>query len=122
MTRPSRAGGKASETKARKAGPAKGSKRKRPPVSDPIKELKEAQAQQSAMAEILKIIASSQTDVDQVLNAIVKSACKLCDAYDANILLRIGDDLHYSAHHGSIPTGTDPVSYTHLTLPTTPYV
>ncbi|MGH6753455.1 MAG: GAF domain-containing protein, partial [Bradyrhizobium sp.] len=35
----------------------------------------------------------------------VESACALCDAYDANVLLKIGDDLHFSAHHGPIPTG-----------------
>jgi GAF domain-containing protein len=110
MARPSRTDDKRSRAKGRKAGPTKGSKaaklRKRPPASDPRKELKEAQAQQSAMAEILKIIASSQTDVDKVLNAIVESACKLCDAYDAGVVLRMGDDLHFSAHHGPIPTGT----------------
>lgn len=111
MARLSKTGGRASKVHARRSGktqPSVAAKpRKRPPVSDPIKELKQAQAQQSAMAEILKIIASSQTDVDKVLNAIVESACKLCDAYDANVLLRIGDALHYSAHHGPIPTGTD---------------
>jgi GAF domain-containing protein len=110
MARLSKTGGKMSWAKGRKASPIKGSKaaklRKRPAVSDPIDELKEAQAQHSAMAEILKIIASSQTDVDQVLNAIVESACKLCDAYDAGVVLRMGDDLHFSAHHGPIPTGT----------------
>ena len=35
------------------------------------------------------------------------SARELCDSYDAVVLLRIGDDLHYSEHHGPIPIGLD---------------
>jgi GAF domain-containing protein len=42
-----------------------------------------------------------------VLKAIVESACELCEAYDANVLLKFGDALHFSAHHGPIPTGRD---------------
>ena len=39
------------------------------------------------------MIASSPTDVEPVLKAIVESACELCDAYDAVVLLKDGDDL-----------------------------
>ena len=53
------------------------------------------------------MIASSPTDVGPVLQAIVESACELCEAYDAIVLLKDGDDLRFSAHHGSITTGTD---------------
>ena len=52
---------------------------------------------------ILSVIASSPTDVGPVLKAIVESACELCDAYDAIVLLKDGDDLRFSAHHGPIP-------------------
>jgi len=45
---------------------------------------------------VLRAIASSPADVESALNAIVESACALCDAYDANVLLRIGDHLHFS--------------------------
>ena len=51
------------------------------------------------------MIASSPTDVGPVLKAIVESACELCDAYDAVVLLKDGDDLRISAHHGPIPIG-----------------
>ena len=70
-------------------------------------DLEEALRYQTGSANILNVIASSPTDVQPVLKAIVESACKLCDAYDANVLLKFGDDLHFSAHHGPIPTGRD---------------
>src|SRR6266576_2839892 len=50
---------------------------------------------------------SSPTDVGPVLEAIVKSACELCEAYDATVLLRDGDDLRISEHHGPIPIGLE---------------
>ncbi|ANW05492.1 histidine kinase [Bradyrhizobium icense] len=68
-------------------------------------DLSEALQQQTATAEVLKVIASSPTEVGPALQAIVESACKFCDAYDANVLLKIGNELHFSAHHGPIPTG-----------------
>jgi two-component system NtrC family sensor kinase len=46
---------------------------------------------------------SSPTDVAPVLKAIVESACELCDAYDAAVLLGDGDQLRFRAHHGPIP-------------------
>jgi GAF domain-containing protein len=69
------------------------------------RDLSEALTYQTGSANILKVIASSPTDVEPALKAIVESVCELCDAYDANVLLKIGDDLHFSAHHGPIPTG-----------------
>jgi GAF domain-containing protein len=66
-------------------------------------DLSEALTYQTGSANILSVIASSPTDVEPVLMAIVKSACELCDAYDAVVLLKDGDDLRVSAHHGPIP-------------------
>jgi two-component system, NtrC family, sensor kinase len=71
-------------------------------------ELTVAREQQIATADVLKVIASSPGEVGSALQAVVQSACKLCNAYDANVVLKIGDDLHYSAHHGPIPTGREP--------------
>jgi len=71
-------------------------------------ELTVAREQQIATADVLKVIASSPGEVGSALQAVVESACKLCNAYDANVVLKIGDDLHYSAHHGPIPTGREP--------------
>jgi two-component system, NtrC family, sensor kinase len=66
-------------------------------------ELSEALIHQTASANILRVIASSQTDVGPVLREIIDSACKLCDAYDAAVWLKEGDDLRFSAHHAPIP-------------------
>ena len=77
-------------------------------VQTRTEELSEALQQQTATGEVLKVIASSPTDVSPALQAIVESACTFCDAYDAGVLLKIGDNLHFSAHHGPIPTGQQP--------------
>ncbi len=66
-------------------------------------DLSEALTYQTGSANILKVIASSPTDVGPVLKAIVESACELCEAYDAVVLLKDGDDLRFSAHNGPIP-------------------
>ncbi|MFL6827742.1 MAG: GAF domain-containing protein [Bradyrhizobium sp.] len=67
------------------------------------RDLQEALTSQTGSANILKVIASSPTDVGPVLKAIVESACELCEAYDAVLRLKDGDDLCVSAHYGPIP-------------------
>ena len=52
------------------------------------KDLGESLEQQTATAEILKVISSSPTDVQPVLNAIVRSAASLFDPCNAAILMR----------------------------------
>ena len=71
------------------------------------RDLTEALTYQTGSGNILKVIASSPTDVGPVLAAIAENAAELCDAYDAAVLLKVGDDLHFSAHHGSIPIGLE---------------
>jgi GAF domain-containing protein len=66
-------------------------------------ELTEALTYQTGSSNILRVIASSPTDVGPVLKAIVDSACELCEAYDAIVVLKEGDELRFSAHHGPIP-------------------
>jgi two-component system, NtrC family, sensor kinase len=72
-------------------------------VQAKTRDLSEALVYQTGSANILKVIASSPTDVGPVLKAIVESACELCGAYDAVVLLKDGDSLRSSAHHGPIP-------------------
>jgi two-component system, NtrC family, sensor kinase len=67
------------------------------------RELSEALTYQTGSANILRVIASSPTDVAPVLNSIVESACELCEAYDSVVTLRDGNELSLGAHHGPIP-------------------
>ncbi len=72
-------------------------------VQSKTRDLTEALAYQTGSGNILGVIASSPTDVEPVLKAIVDSACELCGAYDAVVVLKDGDSLRFYAHHGPIP-------------------
>jgi GAF domain-containing protein len=68
-------------------------------------ELKEALEQQTATSQILGVIASSPTNIQPVLDAIVQSAARVCGSDDATIRLVEGDDMFLAAHFGTIPIG-----------------
>ncbi len=76
-------------------------------VQAKTRDLSEALTYQTGSGNILSVIASSPTDVEPVLKAIVESACSLCDANDALLRLRVGDYLHASAHHGPLRMDAD---------------
>jgi GAF domain-containing protein len=66
-------------------------------------ELTESLEQQTATGEILRVISSSPTDIQPVLDAVVENAARFCGAYDASIFSLEGDNLRVAAHHGPIP-------------------
>src|SRR5258705_2446497 len=72
-------------------------------VQAKTRDLSEALTYQTGSGNILRVIASAPTDVEPVLKAIAESACELCDAYDAVVRLKYGDELQIRAHHGPIP-------------------
>jgi len=76
-------------------------------VQAKTRDLEEALVYQTGSSNILKVIASSPTDVGPALKAIVESACEICGAYDAVVFLKDGGDLVFSAHHGPIPLRMD---------------
>ena len=66
-------------------------------------ELREALDQQTATSEILRVITSSPTDLQPVLDAIAESAARLCNAKDAVIRLVEENVLRLAAHKGPFP-------------------
>ena len=115
MRRRSRAGGEPVKTRrrktaARKRGNApKAAVRRSLPagqeteVARLTRERDEAREQRTATAEVLKIISTSPTELQPVLEAVVKSAARFCEADDVTIFELDGQDLRATAHWGAVP-------------------
>jgi two-component system NtrC family sensor kinase len=65
--------------------------------------MNEALEQQRATSEVLRVIASSPTEIQSVLDAIVTAAARLLDVADAHIMRVEGQLLRAVAKHGSSP-------------------
>src|SRR5262245_16665293 len=78
-------------------------------LQDCKRQLTEAWEQQNTTGEILRVIASSPADLQNVLDTIAENAARLCDADD--VLVRQTDGVTYQtvAHFGPIPYSGDEI-------------
>jgi signal transduction histidine kinase/HAMP domain-containing protein len=78
-------------------------------VEDRTAELSESLGQQTATAEILRVISSTPTDEQPVFDAVVRSARRLCEASYSVIFLVVDDRLTLSAADGIDPAGIEAI-------------
>ena len=91
--------------KARKAkqAPSPSASSAEAKIAQLTRERDDALEQQRAAAEVLKIISASPTEFRPVLEVIVESAARFCDADDVTIFELDGQDLCTAAHRGPVP-------------------
>ena len=68
-----------------------------------LSELRESLQQQTATADVLKVISSSRGELDPVFEAMLENATKLCEATYGTMYLREGDGYRAAARQGHSP-------------------
>ena len=110
MRRRSRASGKLAKARRHKAKALKPARRSSSSVAGQETEVArlrserdEAQEQQTATAEVLKIISASRTELQPVLEVVVRSAARYCKADDVTLFELDGQALRIAGHWGAVP-------------------
>src|SRR4029453_7141181 len=67
------------------------------------RDLSEALEQQTATSEVLKVISSSQGELQAVFDSMLANATRLCAAKFGTLFLCEGDDFRVVAHHNTPP-------------------
>ena len=76
-------------------------------ISRLLNELRESLQQQTATADVLKVISRSAFNLQTVLDALLASACRLCEADFGTIRYREGSDYRLAATFGFKPEWID---------------
>ena len=71
------------------------------------RELAEARAQQTATADVLKVISNAPGELAPVFEAIITNATRLCDAKFGNLFRYDGDAFYFAADVGTPPALAD---------------
>jgi len=71
-------------------------------IAQLTREHNEALEQQSATAEVLRIISASRTELQPVLEVVVRSAARYCKADDVTLFELDGQALRAAAHWGAL--------------------
>ena len=71
-----------------------------------LSELRQSLEQQTATADVLRIISSSPGDLEPVFEAVLEKATRLCQAKFGNLFLREQNGFRYVAMHGAPPSYT----------------
>ena len=85
----------------------------RPTYAELCQQLAESLERENATSDVLRLIASSAKNLQQVLSAVAENAARLIGAQDAIVSQIEGDILRDVAHYGLIPRPTD-ATYTPL--------